>query len=331
LIPVDKDQLLFYYYYMRMAKYDRLLFILNLLRTRRNLNAAMIAAECGVTERTIYRDVISISEANVPIYYDRGYKYASDNFLPPLNFNIDEYLTLISILESSPLYKSGLETKKIRSIKAKIEACLSQNVRKEKSFASKTTRIHIKSTETGKIKNRFYATIEQGIRESKIVRLRYNSIESGISEREIEPYFMIFIERAFYFVGYCYLRGEMRTFRIDRILKVSLTDKIFRPREDVDPKAYFKDSWGVYGGEPVNVRVLMTGKAARIVQMVKHHPSEEITIIDDNKIEYRVTVSGTEEICRWLLGFGGDITVIEPNSLIKEVQKRAGNILKNYK
>lgn len=331
MIPVDKGQILLYYYYMRMAKYDRLLFILNLLRTRRNLNAAMIAAECGVTERTIYRDVISISEANVPIYYDRGYKYASDNFLPPLNFNIDEYLTLISILESSPLYKSGLETKKIRSIKAKIEACLSQNVRKEKSYTSNPTSIHIKSTETGKIKNRFYATIEQGIRESKIIRLRYNSIKSGISDREIEPYFMIFIERAFYFVGYCYLRREMRTFRVDRVLKVSLTDKLFKPRKDVDPKAYFKDSWGVYGGVPVNVRVLMTGKAARIVQMGKHHPSEEIINIDDNKIEYRVTVSGTEEICRWLLGFGGDITVIEPDSLKKEVQKRAGNILKNYK
>ena len=330
LIPVDKGCFLVYFYCMRMAKYDRLLFILNLLRTRRNLNACMIAAECGVTERTIYRDVISISEANVPIYYDRGYKYASDNFLPPLNFNIDEYLTLISILESSPLYKSGLDRKKIKSIKVKIEACLSQNVRQEKPHASTPTSIHIKSTATGDNKNRFYATIEQGIRENKILKLKYNSIASGISEREIEPYFMIFIERAFYFVGYCFLRKDMRTFRVDRVLKVSLTDKIFKPRKDVNPKAYFKDSWGVYGGEPINVRVLMTGKAARIVQMGKHHPNEEIITIDHNKIEYRVTVSGTEEICRWLLGFGGDVTVIEPKSLKDEVQKRAGSILKNY-
>ena len=316
---------------MRMAKYDRLLFILNLLRSRRNLNAAMIAAECGVTERTIYRDVISISEANVPIYYDRGYKYASDNFLPPLNFNIDEYLTLISILESSPLYKSGLDRKKIKSIKAKIEACLSQSVRKEKSFTSTPTSIHIKSTATGNNKNKYYATIEQGIRECKIIRLKYNSIESGISEREIEPYFMIFIERAFYFVGYCFLRKEMRTFRVDRVLKVTLTDKIFKLRKNINPKAYFRDSWGVFSGETVNVRVLMTGKAARVVQMGKHHPNEEIKIVDDNKIEYRVTVSGTEEICRWLLGFGGDITVIEPNSLKNEVRKRAAKILKNHK
>jgi len=314
-----------------MAKYDRLLFILNLLRTRRNLNAAMIAAECGVTERTIYRDVISISEANIPIYYDHGYKYASDNFLPPLNFNIEEYLTLISILESSPLYNSGIGKKKIKSIKAKIESCLSQTVRQEKSYVSSPVSIQIKSTASGNNKNKFYATIEKGIRENRIIHLKYNSIESGITEREIEPYFMIFIERAFYFVGYCFLRKEMRTFRLDRISNVLLTEKTFKPRKNVDPKAYFKDSWGVYAGEPINIRVLMTGKAARIVQMGEHHPNEEIIIIDDNKIEYRVTVSGIEEICRWLLGFGGDITIIEPAELKREVQKRAASILKNHK
>ncbi|RME19381.1 MAG: HTH domain-containing protein, partial [Candidatus Zixiibacteriota bacterium] len=47
-----------------MPKSDRLLYILNLLRTRRNLNAARLAEECGVTERSIYRDIISLSEAN---------------------------------------------------------------------------------------------------------------------------------------------------------------------------------------------------------------------------------------------------------------------------
>ena len=63
---------------MGMAKYDRLLFILNLLRTRRNLNAAMIAAECGVTERSIYRDVIALSEANIP--FVKGKTWTTDAF-----------------------------------------------------------------------------------------------------------------------------------------------------------------------------------------------------------------------------------------------------------
>jgi len=314
-----------------MAKYDRLLFILNLLRTRRNLNAAKIADECGVTERTIYRDVISISEANVPIYYDRGYKYATDNFLPPLNFNIEEYLTLISILESSPLYISGHGRKQIKSIKTKIEACLSQNVRREKSSALNPTLIDIKSTDSGDDKNKFYSIIEEGIKTHQCLNLKYDSIDSGLTTREIEPYFMIFIERAFYFVGFCKLRNGLRTFRIDRIRGVALNGDTFVPRKDIDPADYFKNSWGVFLGETFRVRAILSGKAARIVQMGKHHASEEIIELDNNKIEYRVTVSGLDEICRWLLGFGGDVSVIEPEELKNEIAKRAGDILRNNK
>lgn len=313
-----------------MAKYDRLLFILNLLRTRRNLNAAMIADECGVTERTIYRDVISISEANVPIYYDRGYKYATDNFLPPLNFNIDEYLTLVAVLESSPLFKSGHDRKRIKAIKTKIEACLSRAVRTEKGYTSYPTSINIKSTESEENKNKFYPIIELGIKEGRVIRLEYDSIESGTTIRKIEPYFMIFIERAFYFVGYCHLRKEMRTFRLDRIRGVILTEEKFSRRGNIDPITYFKDSWGLYSGKLVKVRVILTGKAARVVEMGRHHQNEIIKKLGKNKVEYTVTVSGTEEICRWLLGFGGDVKVMEPVELKMEMQKRAGSILKNY-
>jgi predicted DNA-binding transcriptional regulator YafY len=75
-----------------MSKYDRLLHILNLLRSRRSLRAKDLARECEVTERTIYRDVLSLSSANVPVYFDDGYKLLSDAFLPPLNLTKEEFI-----------------------------------------------------------------------------------------------------------------------------------------------------------------------------------------------------------------------------------------------
>ena len=105
---------------MGMAKYDRLLYILNLLRSRKNLNAAKLAEECRVTERSIYRDMIALSEANVPIYYDNGYKLASDNFLPPFNFDFDEYCCLRLALESTPLKTTDKYSKLINQIQAKL-------------------------------------------------------------------------------------------------------------------------------------------------------------------------------------------------------------------
>ncbi len=313
---------------MGLAKYDRLLYVLNLLRTRRNLNASRLALECGVTERTIYRDMIALSEANIPIYYDNGYKYASNSFLPPLNFNIDEYLTLKTALESSPLNKRGYHQRLIKSILAKIEACLSPAVRKEKLFAADSASVYIKATDSDNFPERFYASVEEGIRRHRLLKLQYNSIQSGIREREVEPYFLIFIEKAFYFVGFCHLRKALRTFRVDRIVDVVVTDQKFTPRGDVRPAEYFKNSWGVFSGEPIDVEVIFSGKAARVVGLGRHHPNEKVTLLKRGEIRYQATVSGTEEISRWLMGFGGQATVIRPPGLASEIKKRARQILK---
>jgi len=314
-----------------MAKYDRLLFILNLLRTRKNFNAAKLAEECGVTERTIYRDIISLSEANIPIYYDKGYKYASDNFLPPLNFNIDEYLALKVALESSPLYKSGFSRKLMKSIKTKIEACLTPAVKREKIYFPDTMDVSIKATHAPNVSEKFFAGVEAGIKQNQTLKLTYNSIQSGEVKREVDPYFLIFIERAFYFVGYCHLRKDFRTFRIDRIVDLSLTEKKFIPRQGINPAEYFKDSWGVYGGEPIDVEILFSGQAARVVSMGKHHPNEEIEVQKDGSVLYKVRVSGIEEISHWIMGFGGDAKVLEPPALIDKIKAAAESIRTNYK
>ena len=121
-----------------MNKYDRMLHILNLLRSRKNLNAPELAKECAVTERTIYRDIISLSEMNVPIYFDNGYKLASDNFLPPLNFNLDEFQLMKKALESSPLVKTDRYQRTYQNLYAKLVSCLPDRVKMESKIRPDT-------------------------------------------------------------------------------------------------------------------------------------------------------------------------------------------------
>ncbi len=312
---------------MSMSKYDRMLYILNLLRSRRNLNAAMLAQECGVTERSIYRDIAALSEVNVPIYYDRGYKFASNNFLPPLNFTVDEYLTLKTTLESSPLYKSGLAKKHIKSLRSKIEACLTPDVRRDKALTPEVTRVDIRNTFNPESLDRYSPLIERAIIDNKTLKMNYDSIESGAGVREVDPYFLVFRERAFYFVGFCHNRQDMRTFRLDRIKFLEITGRDFKPRRNISPGDYFKDSWGVYSGDPVNVEIMFNGAAARVIRSGHHHVGERITVIDEDCVRYQVTVAGIEEISRWLMGFGGEFTVIEPKQLRDEVLRRAKSLI----
>jgi predicted DNA-binding transcriptional regulator YafY len=298
-----------------MAKYDRLLYILNLLRARRNLNAAALAEECGVTERSIYRDIVALSEANIPIYYDNGYKLASDNFLPPLNFDYEEYTALKLALDSSPLSRSGRYTEPLKRLRSKLEAMVSESVRNRRRFTPQTTHMHIVTTQEEEKCARFHETVESAAEQCRCLKIRYAGIRSGETERIVEPYFIVFRGRAFYFVAWCRLRREMRTFRLDRVMDLEMLTDTFARREDVDPATYFHGSWEVYSGEPVSVKVRLTGAAARVVRTGCHHPDEEVRQVDENTVIYSVTVRGTEEIMRWLLGFGADAIVLEPASL----------------
>lgn len=317
---------------MGMSKSDRLLHILNLLRSRRNLNAARLAQECGVTERSIYRDIISLSEANIPVYYDRGYKLASDNFLPPLNLDFEEYSALRLALESSPLARRVRYKSLIKRVSSKIEAGLSRLVRDQRRSYQPTTHIHVPTTQNEQLLCECFADLESAIADSLSVEMEYDGLESGRLRRVVDPYFIVFRARAFYIVGYCHLRGNYRTFRVDRIRSLAVSSQKFRRRRDITPESYFEQSWEVFSGPPVTLAVRFTGTAARVVALGHHHAGEEVVPLPDGSVEYRVTVSGRREIVRWLLGFGDEAEVISPpdvrDRLIDVIQRMANQYRK---
>jgi len=316
---------------MGMAKYDRLLYILNLLRSRRTLNARNLAEECQVTERSIYRDILSLSEANVPIYYDRGYKLASESFLPALNFTFDEYSVLKLALESSPLGKSGRKAETLRQVRAKVEASLSLSIREQRRTAIDTTFIDIDASTPPPQAARFLSKIERACADQISLDVEYETIEHGHTSRRIDPYFIVFRGRAFYVVAYCHSRRDFRTFRIERVRNIKNTSESFTRRRGVNARDYFSGSWLLFTGEPTAVEVRFTGAAARVITTGRRHHNEEIEVLPDGSVHYRVTVAGTREISRWILGFGAEAEVITPDHLRKELAEMARRLTALYR
>ena len=66
--------------------------------------------------------------------------------------------------------------------------------------------------------------IEQAIRESRTITIRYRSASSRVTTREVRPLRIDATYGGGYLVAHCLLRGEERTFRLDRIVKIALVE-----------------------------------------------------------------------------------------------------------
>jgi len=313
-----------------MNKYDRLLHLFNLLRSSHNLKTADLAKECDVSERTIYRDIISLSSANIPIYFDDGYKLLTDAFLPPLYFSLEDYLLLKLGLCSTPLSNNTPLGKSAKRVLTKIAGSLSQDVKNRLGDLGDTLRMNQKTSGDFSKLGLIFKLIEQSILNKRTIRLDYDALEPGKSSRDVDPYVLIFRHQSWYLLGLCHLRGEIRVFRLNRIKKVTLTDKNFERKPGFCVEEFFKDSWEIHQGKPTEVKLRFFGKAVKLIESGQHHPSERLNRQKDGSLLYTVTVKGIEDISRWVLGFGELVKVLEPEELRENIKETIQKIQKLY-
>ncbi|MFH1113187.1 MAG: WYL domain-containing protein [Pseudomonadota bacterium] len=126
---------------------------------------------------------------------------------------------------------------------------------------------------------------------------------------------------AFYLIGLCHLRDEIRTFAMDRITKLVVLDESFAMPQDFSPDEYLKSAFRVMTGEPETVRVWFRRSAAQVVKERIRHPTQEIRVQEDGSLVVTLEVTINYEIVSWILGFGSAAEVLSPESLKQRIAK----------
>jgi proteasome accessory factor B len=115
-----------------------------------------------------------------------------------------------------------------------------------------------------------YATIESATRHRKRVTLTYQAAATGmVSRRDVDPYALVYREGAWLAVGWCHLRQEVRTFRVDRIHEAVIAPRPkspdFERPADFDVKAYAQRSPWTFTTDPIEeVQLALTPDAAEV-------------------------------------------------------------------
>lgn len=166
--------------------------------------------------------------------------------------------------------------------------------------------------------------LEEARRRRRRVRIVYWSAHKNeITERTVQPYLLHNHQGELYLIAWCELREEVRDFLLTRIRHWQVLDEeATYTTATFDADTYIQHSFGVRHGEPLaTVKIRFSPYQARWIKERQYHPSQELTELGNEKggLILTVQVSGTFEIKRWVLSFGPEAEVLEPESLRHEL------------
>jgi proteasome accessory factor B len=138
-------------------------------------------------------------------------------------------------------------------------------------------------------------------------------------------------------IGYDEGRKARRTFALQRMKAVRVMKTKFLRPADFDLKEHLGGSFGVWHnpgdtGKRQRIRLRFTGWAARMVSERRWHPSQETKWIGkkEDTLEMVMDLNSFEEISRWILSWGPQVEVMEPNVLKDAITGALRETLTHY-
>ena len=209
-----------------MRRADRLFQIVQILRSRRLTTARYLADRLQVSERTIYRDIRDLSISGVPVMGEAGVGYALKKGydLPPIMFDFDEIEALVVGARMAAAWGSRPLAKAANNALEKIAGVLPE----PKRGVIETTRIFAPDYAMTEAMGEAFEVIRQAVRQRHVVEFRYKDLAGSETERAIRPLGLYFFGQGWMLASWCELRDDFRNFRLDRIVKLRITDRAFR-------------------------------------------------------------------------------------------------------
>ncbi|CAM3304328.1 YafY family transcriptional regulator [Brevibacillus invocatus] len=315
-----------------MNKTDRMLAIVLELQRKELLRAEDLAAIFETSVRTIYRDIQALSESGVPIIGATGigYSLVDGYFLPPVNFTAEEAVTLLIGTDWIEQHFDAGYGAKAQSSQKKIEAILPQSAREEVERIRSTMKlVTANGYQISDDELRFMELIRSALIEKRKVSFHYvKSLPEADGNRHsfrvVAPYGLVLVQGTWTLLAHCDLRNELRHFRLSRMKELTLLQEEYRLPDDFHLKQYKPPD-----DRNIQVRILADTSIRDKMMESRNFFMEKIEEHPDGLL-VSLRVRHPEDLLKWVLGWGGDVVVLEPDSLRKFVREEAQKMLERY-
>ncbi|MGM0769152.1 MAG: helix-turn-helix transcriptional regulator [Pseudomonadota bacterium] len=228
----------------------RVLAVLELLQSQGQINGAELAQRLGVDRRTIRRYITVLEELGIPVTTEQGryggYRLVAGFKLPPMMFTDEETLAVALGLVAAQQLGLSASAPAIASVQAKLERVMPANLKRRVRGVSETTRVILPRGEQTR-DDRALLILTAAAEALQQVTFVYHAPDREATWRTLDPYGLVFRQGRWYLIGFCHLRGAMRSFRLDRISGVGTLPQTFERPAGFDAGDYLSESlqsWG---------------------------------------------------------------------------------------
>ncbi|MFB8353543.1 helix-turn-helix transcriptional regulator [Streptomyces niveus] len=301
----------------------RLIKMVLLLQARPSMTGAELARELEVSERTVTRDALALSEAGVPVYSDRG---RSGGYR--LVGGYRTRLTGLARGEAEALFLSGLPNAlremgledAASAARLKVSAALLPSLRGASDSAAQ--RFHLdapgwyKEPETPEL----LPAVAEAVWDDRTVVARYRRQDTEV-ERELAPYGLVLKAGVWYLCA----RVDMsfRVYRIDRFTEITLSQERFERDESFDLPAFWDERAAQFTRSILRTEVVvrLSSEGLRQLPYLTDRASAQEAAEaagppdGDGWTTLTLPVESADVAFTQLLAFGPELEVVEPAEL----------------
>ena len=299
-------------------KIDRLIGILSILLQKKKTTALELAERFEVSRRTINRDIENLCKAGIPIQTSQG---AGGG---------------ISIMEGFAMERTLLTSKDMKMILAGLRSLdsvsgshyygqLMEKIKPGSSdivTGSDAILIDLSSWNKDAIAPKV-SFIQDAIEERTMLAFDYYA-PSGDSHREIEPYYLIFKWSSWYVYGFCLMRQDFRMFKLNRMSGIRCIGRHFEMRSVQTPDLSIGNLY------PPEIKVTAIVEARMKWRLIEDFGSDCFTIREDGRLLFSGLYSDEDSLLAWILTFGDQIKLLEPDWVKEKLLHIANKITIMY-
>lgn len=324
----------------------QLIKILDLMSRPQGCTKREIAEHLNISRKTVERKLEDVEELGVPVYDEKipfekqkhwrilpSYVDKLPNLtLPRVALSYSEIMSLYMMAGESVVFKGTEIDRQIHSALTRLMYFIPEETQKELSALKRIFLCKTMGSKTYQGKETIIQTLTESILDRRALTITYHVFYSDEVKKEtIGPLHFFENNGGLFLFAVKLTDNEVRSYAVERIQRIKPHEQEFTYPEGFDPEARLNSAFDMIHGDPVSVKICFSNTVARYIKERQWAWDQTLEENDDGTLTLSMITSGYRDVKRWVMSFGIDAELLEPEQMKQEIVDKLEGILKKMR